>query len=763
MSDPTAAIDGDGNPAPGMPAVWRWSARSQCFVALVAAPRSLAPGWWPADRRGLSDWLAALPATAAAALHTWWQQAASGRAVPALAWPPAGPAEGDVGGAWLQARPRCRRDGRLIELVLTAQSRQQAPADGTERAAAAAEALRQRRAYTAMVSHELRTPLNAVTGFCALARGESGDMPLRAALTQIDDAAQLMRRVIDDLIDLERLAAGKLALQPDQRLSLAGLLSRVGGLAAGLAGAPALRLYTAADDALPDALCGDGHRLEQVLLNLVANAVRHTDSGMVLLAARSQGRVTEGEAGGHWRVRFMVADTGVGMAPDDVVRVMQPYEQAGDDAARRRGGSGLGLAVVQQLLALHDSRLQVASVAGGGTLVWFDLLLAPAVGVQALAEPPCTALVCSDDPRLQHSLQLQWRAQGQRLRPVRLADVQRLAGVLLGGVGHLLIDVATPDHAALLAAAQAAGLRPWCVSALPVPLADRQQAYLSGVPLLHAPVAARSVLASQAPPPPAWADAGPSRQAALAADAPLVLVVEDNPLNQQVLEGLLRQQGLRVCMAGTLAQARQLLRTQPVALALLDGALPDGDGFSLARWLRRQPRSVGLPLAFVTAHVDPEREAAAAALGALDCLLKPIELDRLRAVLQRAGLQPGVPPAGAALAPPTLPDLTPQFIAQRPQLLAPIAAALASNDAGPLQRAVHALRGALAWLPGGPARQAAALAREVETALLAGQPLSALPLQALLAQVAAIAPFGQVAAAPAAGPTPAPAEALHSG
>jgi HPt (histidine-containing phosphotransfer) domain-containing protein len=83
-------------------------------------------------------------------------------------------------------------------------------------------------------------------------------------------------------------------------------------------------------------------------------------------------------------------------------------------------------------------------------------------------------------------------------------------------------------------------------------------------------------------------------------------------------------------------------------------------------------------------------------------------------------------------------------------LLAPIAAALASNDAGPLQRAVHALRGALAWLPGGPARQAAALAREVETALLAGQPLSALPLQALLAQVAAIAPVGQAAAAPAA-------------
>ncbi|OYU74492.1 MAG: hypothetical protein CFE45_34700, partial [Burkholderiales bacterium PBB5] len=282
------------------------------------------------------------------------------------AWPD------DSGQAWsLHLQARHRRDGALYEVLLTALP----PA----LAAPAALDQRKRSAYNAMVSHELRTPLNAITGFCALAQAERDEAGLRAALSQIDDASQLMRRVIDDLIDLERLDAGKLEIRPDQLLSLAGLLSRVAALAAGLAGAPALRLYAAADDGLPDALRGDGHRLEQILLNLVANALRHTDSGMVLLAVRPQGGAPAGQQG----LRFLVADTGVGMSVDDLVRVRQPFEQAGQDELRRRGGSGLGLTVVQRLLGLLGSRLQMASVAGGGTMAWFDLALPVAAPVEA--------------------------------------------------------------------------------------------------------------------------------------------------------------------------------------------------------------------------------------------------------------------------------------------------------------------------------------------------------------------------------------------
>jgi signal transduction histidine kinase/CheY-like chemotaxis protein len=255
---------------------------------------------------------------------------------------------------------------------------------------------RAKSAFLAAMSHELRTPLNGILGFAQLLLQDAslGERQ-RRAMGIIKSSGDHLLTLINDVLDLSRIEAGKLDLYPF-RFDLAALLKVVSDIARVKAEEKSLRFHFHAQPGLPLAVVGDDKRLRQVLLNLLANAVKFTDDGEVRF---SVGRLDAGDDAGGARLRFEVADTGIGIAPDQLQRLFQPFEQAGE-LERRAGGSGLGLSISRQLVRLMGSDIEVDSAPGRGSRFAFTLQLpvAEAEGEQQAA-PPAQAIVGYDGPR----------------------------------------------------------------------------------------------------------------------------------------------------------------------------------------------------------------------------------------------------------------------------------------------------------------------------------------------------------------------------
>jgi len=227
---------------------------------------------------------------------------------------------------------------------------------------------RARREFVASVSHELRTPLTIIQGYTeALLDGlvhDAGDR--EAHLKEILEEVLRLRRLVDDLLDLRRIEAGALPLAR-QAVDLGELVARVQEQFSGLAGKKGLVLTTTAPPALPRVL-GDPDRLQQVLINLVDNALRVTPAG---------GRVeVELRPDGRAGVELLVRDTGPGIPPDELPLIWERFYK-GDPARRRTGGAGLGLAIVRAIVEAHGGRVDVESEPGRGTTFRVTLPAAP--------------------------------------------------------------------------------------------------------------------------------------------------------------------------------------------------------------------------------------------------------------------------------------------------------------------------------------------------------------------------------------------------
>ncbi|MBL8332181.1 MAG: response regulator [Rubrivivax sp.] len=554
--------------------------------------------------------------------------------------------------------------------------------------------------WVAGIGHELRTPLNAIMGFTRLAQAESPPPTLQRRLAHIAEASGSMLHVVDDLLDLARLEAGRLEMRPDQPLDLPELVRRVAALATALRPSPAVALYATVEAACPRHLRGDGGRLAQVLVNLTANALKFTDRGRVVLSVRLRRREAR-----QVELRFGVADTGVGIAAQNLDGLGQAYERAG----ARAPGTGLGLALVRRLLALAGSQLHLASVAGGGTLAWFDLVMPLDDRAEAPDPAPDTA-VFSTDRRLLDSVATQWRARGLGLLPPSAWPQAR----------RVVIDMAHPDAEATRWAARARGQVVLCTSATAVP---------EGIDDPEGPFAL-ALLCD-------WALDGPApgqREWPRQLDGLHLLVLDDNLLNQRVLQDELQRMGAVVTVAGDGAAAARAVADSAIDALILDLHLGREHGLDVARMLRSQPQGRRLPLVVLSAHVEPADAQAAQALGALACLGKPHDPQHLADLLAplprrdgaRASGRPGQAPASPAAAT----DLNALFASHWPSLRAPLEAAAAAGDAAALLDAVHALRGSLAFLGD---RSAVARARALDAALrqAATAPLSAAHRQAV--------------------------------
>jgi signal transduction histidine kinase/CheY-like chemotaxis protein/HPt (histidine-containing phosphotransfer) domain-containing protein len=313
---------------------------------------------------------------------------------------------------------------KLLQLRLAEELRRK---QDLERELRAAEAAAQAKSeFLAHMSHEIRTPMNAVLGFAHIALGEPQTPKAADCLRKIDQSGRSLVAIINDILDLSKIEAGRLELEVIS-FRLSGVLQHVTDLLSQIAEEKGLLLEAVQDPAISDALLGDPLRLEQVLINLLGNAIKFTNRGEIRLRVE----LLE-SAEGRQRLRFAVQDTGIGLAPDQIEKLFSAFTQADPSTTRRYGGTGLGLSISRHLVELMGGSIQVESLPEVGSTfsftVWFPIA-SPAAVRETLAVPPW-----DEDAA-------QVRAGGQVLLVEDNVINQRMAEILLEDAG-LQVDLA---------------------------------------------------------------------------------------------------------------------------------------------------------------------------------------------------------------------------------------------------------------------------------------------------------------------------------
>ena len=252
--------------------------------------------------------------------------------------------------------------------------------------------------FLAHMSHEIRTPMNIVPGLAQVLRREQLTATQRDTLGRIQTAGESLLAIINHILDLAKIESGQLRLEP-QPVALETLLERLDTLMGAAAQSKRLRFAIEAPPTPLGLLMADAVRLEQVLINLIGNAVKFTEQGEVTLVVQ---RLRADALG--VRLRFEVRDTGIGIPPAAQERLFTPFTQADEGISRRFGGTGLGLSISKRLLALMGEEIGVASQAGQGSTFWFELSLAwapaAATGVSCAAASHRTSPTPPMAPRL---------------------------------------------------------------------------------------------------------------------------------------------------------------------------------------------------------------------------------------------------------------------------------------------------------------------------------------------------------------------------
>lgn len=246
-------------------------------------------------------------------------------------------------------------------LTISESERPSQPTEGDDLAQQA------RSAFLANMSHEIRTPLNAILGMAQLLELESPTEKQLDRLRRIEEASCHLLDIINDILDLSKIEAGKMALRPEQ-FAVARLVEKSIALLADKARIKHLELSSTIDEGVPQHLVGDARRIEQILVNYLSNAIKFTPQGRVAV------RVACMQAPENRLVlRFEVSDTGIGIGPELLPLLFAPFRQLDHGNSRRHGGTGLGLAISRQLARAMDGDCGVRSVPGRGSTFWFTV------------------------------------------------------------------------------------------------------------------------------------------------------------------------------------------------------------------------------------------------------------------------------------------------------------------------------------------------------------------------------------------------------
>ncbi|KQP43669.1 hypothetical protein ASF44_29305 [Pseudorhodoferax sp. Leaf274] len=509
--------------------------------------------------------------------------------------------------------------------------------------------------FLANMSHEIRTPLNAILGFAHLLRRGIEDPAQQQQLVRIVGAASQLLQQLNDILDLSRIESGQLRLDQAD-FSLDGLLARSCAAVVDAAREKDIELVLHAEP-VPDLLRGDAARLLQALLNLLFNAVKFTERGVVMLRVELLA-----QEGGALLLRFAVQDTGIGIAAEDLCRLFTPFAQADGTSTRRHGGSGLGLALTRSIAGQMGGEAGAESEPGRGSRFWFTARLPIAQAVPVPQPTPLLglrALVVDDLPEARDTVAEMLRGLGLAAdtAPDGTQALAQAQQALQAGRPYdlLLLDSAMPGMDGLQAGTRLAAIAPPRAMVL---LATHDRASLHQLArdagfgaVLAKPVTAgllRDTLLRLV------ADAGAvdtqaRPQTLLASTAGArVLLAEDNLVNQEVATQLLHAAGVHVEVAGDGAQALEMVRSRPYDLVLMDVQMPHLDGLEATRRIRREPALAQLPIVAMTANAFPEDRQACLDAGMNEHLAKPVDPRELHAALLRwlpARLGESRPPA----------------------------------------------------------------------------------------------------------------------
>jgi signal transduction histidine kinase/CheY-like chemotaxis protein len=287
-------------------------------------------------------------------------------------------------------------------------------------------------AFLANMSHEIRTPMNGIIGMANILRREGVSPQQALRLDTIDASAQHLLSVINDVLDLSKIEAGKFTLE-EVPVAVGSLLANVSSILAERVKAKGLHLLIETAH-LPHQLLGDPTRLQQALLNYATNAVKFTETGTVTLRA-----ILQEETADSVMLRFEVQDTGIGITPEAMSRLFSAFEQADNSMTRKYGGTGLGLAITQRLANLMGGKVGADSAPGVGSTFWFTANLkknGAAVGTSTAAAVDAEA-------------ELQKRYAGQRILVVDDEPINREVALMQLEDVYLLADTAEDGQEAV--------------------------------------------------------------------------------------------------------------------------------------------------------------------------------------------------------------------------------------------------------------------------------------------------------------------------
>jgi len=566
--------------------------------------------------------------------------------------------------------------------------------------------------FVATMSHEIRTPMNGMIGMLELLSRSALSPEQREMVDVVQESGRTLLAITDEILDLSKIEAGQMALDFIP-FALGPLVEDTVELAAPKAWQKGLELAWWADPSLPGHFFGDPVRLRQICLNLLSNAVKFTERGSVILRLHA---LSDGDD--RSTVRFEVTDTGIGLSPEQQLRLFRPFSQADDAHMRHFGGTGLGLSICHRLAVMMGGEIGVVSAAGAGSTFWVEIPLAvdPAQRPTGTELQGVTVLVIDDLPESRANQAALLRSEGATL----LEASDAVAAAELVAEAETL-DLALVDFDSeftdLLPALQARLPAGAILPTLPGPhaAAERWCAEHGLPPPLPRPLRKKTLLRA--------ATAALGRPAAVeVAPAPVpggppecegeatILVAEDNAINRLVLGKQLRQLGYPCDMAEHGEAAWAMLHQKAYRLLLTDCIMPVLDGYELTRRIRRDEAKRGghLPIVALTANVMGDEEEKCRRAGMDDYVSKPLTLDRLAALMHKI-LAPGVEVGrkqcepidwtalGAILGsrdPADLREVAGFFAHSFAGPLAAVREALGSGDAGRLRIAAHTAKGA---------------------------------------------------------------------
>lgn len=523
-------------------------------------------------------------------------------------------------------------------------------ADLTRARADAEQANRAKSAFLATMSHEIRTPMNGVVGMVELLTHSRLSEHQADLLQTINESAATLLGLIDDILDFSKIEAGRLEIE-QAPVSVAGLVEGLGNslITVALRRGVDLLLFIAPD--IPERVMADDVRLRQILYNLIGNAIKFS-------AGRPgrRGRVAiraEVAATAPLRLRFSIADNGIGMAPEAIEHLFTPFTQAEVSTTRRFGGTGLGLAICQRLVTLMQGEILVSSTPGSGSTFTVTLPFAladqqPLRSLLRLDGVHCVVIAGHDLNPDDVAAYLE-HAGAQVIVAGDIDQAARRAAaldnpVILCDAGHgdspldaLRLAFVTQPGARYLILTRGQGRRARVEAPDAVSLDGdgmRRQSLLRAV-AIAAGQASPEVIHEEANEIPED-EAVPLSIAEARAAGRLILVAEDDEINQKVILRQLALLGYAAEIAGTGGEALRLWREGNYALLLTDLHMPEMDGYTLAATIRREEAGTRrMPILALTANALRGEANRARAAGMDEYLTKPVQLGQLGSALDK--------------------------------------------------------------------------------------------------------------------------------